>query len=327
MDGLSVDSPPRVTGPFARSDYARMIREVGRGPHGARDLDCASAERLFGAMLDGEVPPFELGALLVAYRIKGESLAELTGFVAAAERRLGHLAPPRGAARAVVLPAYNGARRLPNLTPLLALLLCRRHGVPVLLHGPAADDEAFGRVTTAEVLRALDIDPCDTLAQAQSRLEGDGIVYIPVNALAPGLAALLSLRRRTGLRSSAHTVAKLIDPFAGAGLRMVAVSHPGYVERMRAFLVGAGGDALLMRGTEGEPFAHPRRRPRLEWIHGATCAVLCEAQEGTLQALPELPAAIDAASTAGWIRGALLGSHPVPQPLLDQVACIARAAR
>ena len=311
----------------AIADYARLIREVGRGPHGARDLDAATAQRLFGAMLDGDVPPLELGALLVAYRIKGESVSELSGFVDAAMQRLARLEPPRGGARPIVLPTYNGARRLPNLTPLFALLLCRRHGMSVLLHGPAAGDEAFGRVTTSDVLRALGIAACTTPAQAQWRLETDGVAYAPIDALAPGLAALLALRRRTGLRSSAHTVAKLVDPFHGAGLRIVAVSHPGYVERLRDYLSSSGGEALLMRGTEGEPFAHPRRRPRLEWLRGGASTSLCDAQEGSLQTLPELPPAIDAASTAQWIREALLGAHPVPQPLLDHVDGIVQAAR
>ena len=315
------------TGETSPSHYARVIRDVGRGAHGARDLDAAGAQRLFGEMVDGKVPPFELGALLVAYRIKGESLEELSGFVGAVERRLVRLDVAGGGARPVVLPSYNGARRLPNLTALLALLLRDRHDVPVLLHGPGVDAERFGRVTTADVLRELGYPPCTTPAQAQRRLANDGVAYVAIDALAPGLAALLSLRRRTGLRNSAHTVAKLIDPFGGAGLRIVSVSHPGYIERMREFLSAADNEALLMRSTEGEPFAHPRRRPSIEWIRDGASAVVCEAQAGTLQSLPSLTTAIDATSTALWIRAALAGEHPIPQPLLDQVDVIVRVIR
>ncbi|MFX8180047.1 glycosyl transferase, partial [Acinetobacter baumannii] len=54
-------------------DYAALIKEVGRGARGARDLTRAQAENLFGAMLDGVVPDLELGALLIALRVKGES--------------------------------------------------------------------------------------------------------------------------------------------------------------------------------------------------------------------------------------------------------------
>lgn len=51
----------------------------------------------------------------------------------------------------MVIPSYNGARKLPLLTPLLALLLARE-GLPVLIHGTATEST---RVFTSEVLAAL----------------------------------------------------------------------------------------------------------------------------------------------------------------------------
>jgi anthranilate phosphoribosyltransferase len=43
-------------------DLPALIKEIGRGARGARDLSMAQAERLFGAMLDGEVDDLRLGA-------------------------------------------------------------------------------------------------------------------------------------------------------------------------------------------------------------------------------------------------------------------------
>jgi anthranilate phosphoribosyltransferase len=60
-------------------DYAPLIKELGRGARGARDLSREDAEQLFGAMLDGQVPDMELGAMLIALRVKGESAAEVAG--------------------------------------------------------------------------------------------------------------------------------------------------------------------------------------------------------------------------------------------------------
>ena len=45
--------------------FPALIKEVGRGARGARDLDPERAQALFGAMLDGTVPEMELGALLL----------------------------------------------------------------------------------------------------------------------------------------------------------------------------------------------------------------------------------------------------------------------
>ena len=90
-------------------DLRTLIHEVGRGAHGARDLAEENAYRLYCAMLDGEVPELELGALLIAYRIKGESVDELKGFCRALAERTAILRAS-GKALPVVLPSYNGAR-------------------------------------------------------------------------------------------------------------------------------------------------------------------------------------------------------------------------
>jgi anthranilate phosphoribosyltransferase len=294
-----------------------LIREVGRGPHGSRDLSEAAACELYGAMLNGRVPDMELGAIQIALRVKGEGPEELLGFYRALEARRATLALHDAAARPVVLPSYNGARHQANLTPLLALLLSR-FGVPVLIHGAP---EAHGRITTQAVLAALGIAPCRDLVEASARLEAGEIAYAPVDLLVPGLGALLATRNRLGLRSSAHTLAKLIDPFGGRALRVVSVSHPDYVERMGRFLRDTSGRALLLRGTEGEPFANPKRRPRIEFYHDSETEVLFEAESGPIAALPALPSAIDPGTTAEWTQRVLDGRVPLPSSLVDQLRC------
>jgi len=189
--------------------FAHYIKEIGRGAEGAGDLSEQEACLLFGAILDGGVPELELGAILLALRVKSESLTELLGFYGALDDRLFRLRVPAGKARPVVLPSYGGARDEPNLLPLLALLL-QRFGVPVLVHGALNGN---GRVASAYILRELGIMPCANLAQAQDAIDGDGIAFVPTAVLAPGLAEVLSLRGRLGVRSSAHSIAKLIDPF------------------------------------------------------------------------------------------------------------------
>lgn len=312
--------------PGPPSDLAKWIREIGRGPHAARPLDTGAARELGAAMLDGTVPPLELGAILIAYRMKGETLAELAGFMASIERGLARLEPPVDGLRPVVLASYNGARKLPNLTALLALLL-KRYGIPVLVHGMIDDGDTFGRVTTAAILWELGVEPAASLADAEQRLARDGIAYVPTAVLSPALASLLALRQRMGVRSLMHTLAKLVDPFGGAGFRVVAVTHPDYVARMQEFLAASHANALLMRGTEGEPFANPRRQPRLEMFEGGVASVLFDAESAAADPPPALPAAIDAATTAAWIAAALAGEVAIPQPIVNQLACCLYGAR
>ena len=300
-------------------NWGTLIKEIGRGPHGARDLDEEDAWRMFAAMLDGAVPELELGGIMIALRIKGESVAELRGFQRAAVERMQRLVAPAGAPRPVVLPSYNGARRQPNLLPLLALLLARA-GCPVLIHGVLDD---FGRVTSAAILHELGIEPSRSAAEAEVALAAGRIAYLAVDVFAPGVARLLALRKRLGVRGSAHTIAKLLDPFAGRGLPVVSVTHPDYQVRMREYFAASGEDALLMRGSEGEPYANPRRQPQIELLRGGASTVLVEQGES---GAPVLPTAIDAVVTAQWIREALAGEQPVPEPLIQQLACCFYAA-
>ncbi len=308
------------------TELTRIIKEIGRGKNAARDLNRDDARALFAALLDGNVADLQLGAVLMALRIKGESLEELAGFLAACEASYPHLRAPAGTVP-LVIPAYNGARQLPNLTPLLAHLVARE-GVPVLIHGVLND---AGRVTTHEVLAAMENDtkgvtPAQSLDEAQTQLQTRRLAFISIDRLAPALARLLSLRRVMGVRSSGHTLAKMLQPFNGPAVRLVSVTHPDYVVRMREFFTRAdtnGANALLLRGAEGEAVAHPRREPAIDWLDGKSVEIWRADAEDN----PPLPASRDAQVTAEWIHGALVGKHPVPTAIAHQAACCVKAAR
>jgi anthranilate phosphoribosyltransferase len=303
-------------------NYAQYIKEIGRGAEGSRDLPRDDAQQLYAAMLDGGVPDLEMGAIILGLRVKGESLDEMLGFLAAADERTLRLEMPHGRVRPIVLPSYNGSRKDPNLTPLLALLL-QRFGVPVVVHGLL---EGFGRVTTAQIFRELGIMPMSSTTQAQSALDEKGLAFLPLSAICPGIHNLLALRSRMGVRNSAHSLVKLLNPFRGEAVVVAPATHPDFVDLMREILLTRGDRALLLRGTEGEPFANPKRRPRLEFIYDGGVDTLFEAEHESLRALPNLPEANDAVSTAKWIRRILDKQVPLPKPLANQLACLLYAS-
>jgi anthranilate phosphoribosyltransferase len=303
------------------------IKEIGRGKDGARALDVVQAHDLMRQVLAGEVTDLELGAFAIAMRIKGESIAELTGFLQAVAPWCLAL---RGADIPVVLPSYNGARKLANLTPLLAGLLAQQ-GVPVLVHG-MPDDPA--RVTSASVFEALGwalVTDADSLAQAWAAQRP---AYIDTHVLCPPLAKLLDVRWVVGLRNSGHTIAKLLDPFAGTPeaaptLRVVNYTHPEYGQVLSEFLGHTRANAVLMRGTEGEPVADARRQPKLEVFVGGQRqdGLGVAGQAGVLQALPALPSSCDAQTTAQFIHAILQGQQPAPASLLTQRDCLLQTRR
>ena len=298
-------------------NYAHFIREIGRGSEGARDMSFEEAQQLYGAMLDGGVPDLELGAIAIALRMKSESVEEMIGFLAASNERVYSLQRPAGRIRPVVIPTYNGARKGVNLTPLLALLL-RRFNIPVLVHGLI---EGYGRVTTAQIFREFGMMPSTSQSQAQQLLDESGLAYVPLSVISPGLSNQLALRSRLGLRNSAHSLVKMLDPFKGEGLLLAAATHPDYLDMMRDVFSGLGTHALLLRGTEGEPFANPKRRPRIEHLHDGVCDILFEAEHESLKTLPQLPETCDARTTADWMRRVLSGESALPPPISNQLAC------
>jgi anthranilate phosphoribosyltransferase len=296
--------------------FASFIKAIAYGEGDAGELSIEDARQLFGALLDGGVPDLEVGALLVALRIKGESLTELLGFHQAVGERVYRLRPPDGAVRPVVLASYGGAREQPNLTPLVALLL-RRMGVPVLIHGGL---EGYGRIASAYIFRALGVLPCATLPQAQATLDREKLAFVPTGVLCPGLANLLALRGRLGVRSSAHLMAKLFDPFAGASLRLVSATHLPSLARLRELLIATGESALLMRATEGEPYANPRQRPRMEYLQDGRIELLFEQEHGALECADH-GESVEARATASYIGKILEGLLPTPLAIVNQLAC------
>ena len=303
---------------------AQYIKEIGRGKEGARSLTEPQAHDLMSQVLDGRVSDLELGAFVLAMRIKGESIDELAGFLAATHARCIAIRP---AFPTIVLPSYNGARKLPNLTPLLALLLAQE-GAHVLVHGPMHD---AGRVTTGEIFHDLGLPIARDATEIENAWARRDPVFIATSDLCPPLARLLEVRRVVGLRNSGHTIAKVLAPCAlgalGASMRVVNYTHPEYATMLAAFIGHTHGNAMLMRGTEGEPVADPRRTPRLDvYIGGQPRADLSRgAQDGVLTELPVLPRNIDATTTAVYIQSVVSGEKPAPAPLLQQVDCLLRA--
>lgn len=291
---------------------SHYIKEIGRGKDGARSLTREQASDLFSQVLDGTVTDLEVGGFCLAMRIKGETPAEMAGFLDATHARLRRL--PDAGAPTVVLPSYNGARKLPVLTPLLALLLARE-GAAVLVHGTATEDK---RITSESVFAALG----QSARSAVGSLGPGECAFVPTEVLHPGLKRLLDVRRAVGLRNPAHSLVKLMNPCEGPALIVGSYTHPEYAVSMAQTFALVGAHALLLRGTEGEPVADPRRTPQMDAFRDGERLLLQPAQEGSLVALPELPKDISAEATAAYIRDVLNGRLPVPTPIALQVANI-----
>jgi anthranilate phosphoribosyltransferase len=294
---------------------SHYIKEIGRGRDGARALTREQATDLMGHILDGTVSDLELGAFCIAMRIKGETPQEMAGFLDATHKRLKKI---QTQSPVVVLPSYNGARKLPVLTPLLAHLLARE-GLAVVMHGTATEST---RITSQAVLLAMGQQ---ALTQPTTVQAGE-VVFAPTEVLCPGLQRLLDVRRVVGLRNPAHSLVKLMNPTNTPDALLVSsYTHPEYALSMAATFELTGARALLLRGTEGEVVADARRTPQMDAFVRGIRTPLVPGQAGSLHKLPELPTEIDAASTARYTQAVLQGALPVPAPLTAQVKAVLQA--
>ena len=294
----------------------QYIKEIGRGPRGSKPLTRLQAADLFGQVLDGTVTDLEIGAFCLAMRIKGETPEEMCGFLDATHSRLARL--PASDRPLIVLPSYNGARKLPVLTPLLALLLAREN-LPVLLHGMRTEAR---RTLASDVLLALGVPALS----APEKIANGRVAHIDTRHLHPGLARLLAVREVVGLRNAGHSVVKLMNPCAGAAVVVTSYTHPEYYEMLQATFGALHMTALLSRGLEGEVAADPRRSPRYDAFVAGVHHLLQEQQPGTAAEVPGLPAEIDVDTTARYTQDVLDGRLPVPAALAQQVEHILHLA-
>jgi anthranilate phosphoribosyltransferase len=289
---------------------SQYLKEIGRGKQGARPLAREQAADLFGQILDGQASDLEIGAFCIAMRVKGETPEEMCGFLDATASRLQRVQSASGKP-VVILPSYNGARRLPVLTPLLAGLVARR-GLPVLIHGTSTESS---RVFVRDVLHALDVQAAD----AAPVLQDGQVAFVPTEVLCPGLKRLLDARRLIGLRNSAHSLVKLMNPCGGPAVIVSSYTHPEYAVSMAAVFERMRATALLLRGTEGEVVADARRLPQMDGFVRGERVALQEGRKGTLTDLPDLPKEVDPETTAAYIRDVLAARKPIPESMALQV--------
>ncbi len=303
-------------------DARPYLKELARGADSARPLSRELAREVFAAMFEDRVAPAALGAILVALRINGETVAEIAGMMDALAPHVRPMALPSGGARPLMLGSYNGARKLANLVPLLALRLARE-GIPVIVHGTHQEPTRTG---TFEILAALGHAPVASLDEAQARLAAGGPAPVPLALLSPALARMLDMRQQLGVRNSGHTLAKLLLP-AGRGpaevCRLISVTHPEFMQLMHDYLAAERAEALLMRGVEGEPVVRLHAPQPIE-VFSADAGPRSHELEG--EADYPLPAR-DAQATAQWTRDVLEGKVAAPVALEQQVRLVAARCR
>ncbi|NWF38830.1 anthranilate phosphoribosyltransferase [Mariprofundus sp. NF] len=259
-------------------DISPLISRVARGKNGSQNLTQQEATLVFDQLLAVDADELQLGAFLIAQRMKGECSDELAGFVEAARLHMDGFGTTVAPAGAVDLPCYAGKRRAGHAY-LVAALQARDAGIPVFVHGVEAID---GRITAWQVLRDAGVQRAGSLVEAADLLAADGIVYTDLAELCPDLMRIYGLRPRLGVRSFANSVARLLNPLRCAG-QLNGFFHTPYADYMAGANTLLGQNrSLIFMGAEGEPELYADRQKVVVKQQGDQISRISFAEAGLL---------------------------------------------
>jgi anthranilate phosphoribosyltransferase len=211
-----------------------------------RDLSAAEAEAVMGGIMTGEATPAQIGALLAALRMKGETVAEVAG-CARAMRAAATRVPCHAGLVVDTCGTGGDSRHTFNISTFAALVVAGA-GLTVAKHG---NRSVSSRCGSADVFEALGVRidlPPDRLGAC---LDEVGIAFLFAPALHPAMKHAIGPRREMGVRTIFNLLGPLANP-AGAHAQVVGVYDPRWVEPLARVLgdLGARG-AFVVHGAGG----------------------------------------------------------------------------
>jgi anthranilate phosphoribosyltransferase len=222
-------------------DFKALLGKVATGA----ELTIAESASAFDRMMSGEATPSQMGALLMALRLRGETVDEITGAVTTMRAKMLTVAAPEGAID--VVGTGGDASGSYNISTCAAFIVAGA-GVPVAKHGNRALSSRSG---AADVLAALGVR-IELGPEAIARcIEDAGIGFMFAPAHHPAMKHVGPTRVELGTRTIFNLLGPLSNP-AGVRRQMVGVFSRQWVEPLAKVLGRLGSErALVVHGSDG----------------------------------------------------------------------------
>ncbi|MTJ14343.1 anthranilate phosphoribosyltransferase family protein [Anabaena sp. UHCC 0187] len=230
--------------------FREFIQKVGSGSHTSENLTRAEAATATKMMLLAEATPAQIGAFLIAHRIKRPTGEELAGMLDA-YYELGPKLPPIPQPVIVLGIPYDGRTRTAPINVITALLLAAA-GQPVIMHGGNRLPTKYG-LPLIEIWQGLGIDWTGLpLEQIQEVFEETGIGFIYTPQHFPLNQILWEYREQLGKRPPLATMELIWCPYAGNAHIIAGFVHPP-TEGMFQVALGLRGVTkyTFVKGLEG----------------------------------------------------------------------------
>ena len=222
-------------------DFKTLIGKVATGATLSRE----EAARAFDLMMSGEATPSQMGGLLMALRVRGETIEEITGAVTAMRAKMLRVDAPADAID--VVGTGGDASGSQNISTCAAFIVAGA-GVPVAKHGNRALSSKSG---AADVLVALGVKIDLAPAQISRCINEAGIGFMFAPAHHPAMKNVAATRGELGTRTIFNLLGPLSNP-AGVKRQMVGVFSRQWIEPLAEALKNLGSEAAwVVHGSDG----------------------------------------------------------------------------
>jgi anthranilate phosphoribosyltransferase len=222
-------------------DLKSIIAKVATGATLSRE-EAASA---FDRMMSGEATPSQLGGLLMALRVRGETIEEITGAVSAMRAKMLQVDAPAEAVD-VVGTGGDGSGSV-NVSTCAAFIVAGA-GVPVAKHGNRALSSRSG---SADVLSALGVRIDISPQQVSRCIREAGIGFMFAQAHHPAMKNVNPTRVELATRTIFNLLGPLSNP-AGVKRQMVGVFSRQWVQPLAQVLKNLGSTSVwVVHGSDG----------------------------------------------------------------------------
>jgi anthranilate phosphoribosyltransferase len=221
--------------------FRALIGKVATGAALTRE----EAAGAFEQMMSGEATPSQMGGLLMALRVRGETVEEITGAVTAMRAKMLRVTAPPDAID--VVGTGGDASGSFNISTCAALIVAGA-GVPVAKHGNRALSSRSG---AADVLAALGVNinlTPDAIARC-IREAGIGFMFAPAHH--PAMKNVAPTRVELGTRTIFNLLGPLSNP-AGVRRQMIGVFSRHWTLPLAQVLKNLGAERVwVVHGSDG----------------------------------------------------------------------------
>ena len=211
-----------------------------------RDLSAEQAETVMEALMTGQATPAQIGALLVALRMKGETIGEVAAAAAAMRRHVTRLNPKTRPLMDTCGTGGDGSNTF-NISTTVAFVVAAS-GMGVAKHGNRAASSQCG---SADVLKALGVNVEAAPALVERCIDEAGIGFLFAPLLHPAMKHVIGPRRELKIRTMFNFLGPLTNP-AFAEYQLIGVPDSAWTERLATVLGQVGVlRAAVVSGCDG----------------------------------------------------------------------------